>query len=326
MDKVSALSPDERRDLFSQTANQKNMTPAIVEKDFWVCWVLMKLFANPELSSKILFKGGTSLSKIFHAIERFSEDIDLVLDWRVLTRDDAEQKRSRTQQDKWNKNLVVKANDYIESDLLNYVRMSVGEFCRADVDEKDGEVINIHYPGVFDDQYLRPEIRLEIGPLASWIPHDQYDIVPYAAEAFPHVFSLPKCRVHAIKVERTFWEKTVILHKEAFRSIDSVQPLRHSRHYYDLAKMDENSAIREKAFVNIDLLEKVVQFKQQYYPSAWARYDLAKIGSIKLMPPTHLEKALREDYLAMRNMIFGECPTFDDVIDSIGFLEREINL
>ena len=158
MDKVSALSPDERRDLFSQTANQKNMTSAIVEKDFWVCWVLMKLFASPELSSKILFKGGTSLSKIFHAIERFSEDIDLVLDWRVLTQDDTEGQRSRTQQDKWNKNLVVKANDYIESDLLNCVRMSVGKFCRADVDEKDGEVINIRYPGVFDDQYLRPEI------------------------------------------------------------------------------------------------------------------------------------------------------------------------
>jgi predicted nucleotidyltransferase component of viral defense system len=88
MESVAQLSPKDRSDLFAETAARKGMTPAIVEKDFWVCWTLGRLFADPVLSRLLMFKGGTSLSKVFHLIERFSEDIDLILDWRVVVGED----------------------------------------------------------------------------------------------------------------------------------------------------------------------------------------------------------------------------------------------
>ena len=171
---------------------------------------------------------------------------------------------------------------------------------------------------------LRSEIRLEVGPLAGWIPHAEYFIVPYAAEVFPHLFSSAQCRVKAIKAERTFWEKVTILHREAFRLEKNKPQTRYSRHYYDLARMGR-SPVKQEAFRDLDLLKKVVEFKKQFYPSAWARYDLAMPGSMRLAPPVHVEKVLREDYEAMRNMVFGEYPAFDDILKEIRSLEGEIN-
>ena len=85
------------------------------------------------------------------------------------------------------------------------------------------------------------------------------------------------------------------------------------------------SSVKQEAFKDIDLLKKVVEFKQRFYPSAWAKYELAKPGSIRLMPPVHVEKVLREDYGAMRIMVFGEYPAFDDILKEIRILESEIN-
>lgn len=84
MDKIAIGSATDRRDLFLESASRLGMNPAIVEKDFWVCWILRRLFAEPTLKDHIVFKGGTSLSKVYGLIDRFSEDIDLILDWRLL--------------------------------------------------------------------------------------------------------------------------------------------------------------------------------------------------------------------------------------------------
>ena len=324
MNDVIKFSDEKRRELFSETGARKGMTSAIAEKDFWVCWVLRQLFTHPKLSSKILFKGGTSLSKVFNLIERFSEDVDLILDWRFVAQENPQEKRSNTKQDKLNHSMIVKAQEYIKLNVLNWVKESLGKVCQAEIDTDDESVINIQYPGVFEDQYLRPEIRLEIGPLAGWIPHGEYVISPYAAEVFPDVFSNALCKVKAIKAERTFWEKVTIIHREAFRREDNVQPSRYSRHYYDLARMCHSSVKRE-ALNSIDLLKRVVAFKQKFYSSAWARYDLAKPGSIKLIPADYVIKILRQDYQSMKNMIFGDYPEFNDILTSIKSLEDEIN-
>ena len=114
MESVARLSSAERRELFAETAARKGMTPAIAEKDFWVCWTFGRLFAHPELSRLLMFKGGTSLSKVFNLIERFSEDIDLILDWRVVIgEDDPLADRSNRQQEALNKTIETKAIDYI---------------------------------------------------------------------------------------------------------------------------------------------------------------------------------------------------------------------
>jgi hypothetical protein len=245
------------------------MTPAIVEKDFWVTWTLDKLFAHPEMSRLLMFKGGTSLSKVFGLIERFSEDIDLILDWNILTGEDPEAARSKAKQLKLNQEIDERGQNYIAGEMYQAVSVCLAPVCSCQVDADDRHVLNVRYPAAFGDEYLRPEVRLEIGPLASWLPFGEYTIRPYAAEAFPAIFIRAECRVKSIKAERTFWEKATILHHEAHRPEGNIQPPRNSRHYYDLARMAD-SPVKKAALADLGLLESVVEFKQRFYPRGWA--------------------------------------------------------
>ena len=231
MDRVARLPAAERRTVFSETAASMGVTPAVIEKDFWVTWVLDRLFRNPELARLLMFKGGTSLSKVYRLIERFSEDIDLILDWRVLRGEDPLAVRSRSSQERLNEAINEQAREYIGRELLGHVSMALGEMCHCEIESTDPHVINVRYPAAFPDAYLRPEVRLEIGPLASWLPHEERTIRCYAAEAFPQLFERTECSVRVIKAERTFWEKATILHHEAYRPAGNPQPPRYSRHY-----------------------------------------------------------------------------------------------
>ena len=185
-------------------------------------------------------------------------------------------------------------------------------------------MINVRYPAAFSDQYLRPEVRLEIGPLASWLPFETHPITSYAAQEFGGLFDIVSCEVPTIVAERTFWEKATILHHEANRPEGSTQPLRYSRHYYDLGMM-AMSDVKDKALSNIKLLEQVVEFKKRFYPRGWADYDSAATGSLKLIPSEHVYKVVKDDYRAMRSMIFGKYPEFDEIMDILQKLEDEIN-
>ena len=325
MESVARLSSAERRELFAETAVRKGMTPAIVEKDFWVCWTLGRLFAHPDLSRLLMFKGGTSLSKVFNLIERFSEDIDLILDWRVVVgEDDPLAKRSTTKQEALNKTIDVKAVDYVGGELLVMISGAVDPICRCELAADDLHALNVIYPAAFPDAYLRPEVRLEIGPLAAWMPCDHYRVQPYAAEAFPQVFKQADCAVQAIRAERTFWEKATILHHEANRPESSPQPLRYSRHYYDLAMMAA-APVKDAALADLALLADVVAFKQRFYRRPWAHYDLVKPGTFRLVPAEHVLAAVEKDYVQMRNMIFGRYPDFAEIMETLRALEAEIN-
>lgn len=326
MESVARLSSAERRELFAETAARKGMTPAIVEKDFWVCWTLGRLFAHPDLSRLLMFKGGTSLSKVFHLIERFSEDIDLILDWRVVVGEaDPLAVRSKSKQEELNETIEAKAIDYIGGELLALIAQAVDPICRCELADDDLHAINIIYPAIFSDDYLRPSgVLLEIGPLAAWLPFGTYKIKPYAAEAFSQVFTQAECTVHAIRAERTFWEKATILHHEANRPENNPQPLRYSRHYYDLAMMAA-APVKDAALADLALLEDVVAFKQRFYPRGWAQYDQAKPGTFRLVPAEHVLAAVEKDYVQMRNMIFGRYPAFAEIMETLRRLEVEIN-
>lgn len=325
MESVARLSSAERRELFAETAARKGMTPAIAEKDFWVCWALSRLFVHPDLSRLLMFKGGTSLSKVFHLIERFSEDIDLILDWRVVIGEaDPLAVRSKSKQEELNKMIEAKAIDYIGGELLTMIARAVDPVCRCELAADDLHVLNVIYPAAFSDEYLRPEVRLEIGPLAAWMPYDHYRIAPYAAEAFPQLFKQTDCGVQAIRAERTFWEKATILHHEANRPESSPQPLRYSRHYYDLAMMAA-SPVKDVALADLALLGDVVAFKERFYRRTWAQYDQAKPGTFRLMPSGHVLATVEKDYAQMRNMIFGRYPDFDEIMGALRKLEAEIN-
>jgi len=192
------------------------------------------------------------------------------------------------------------------------------------MDEKDRFSININYPSAFKDDALRPQILLEIGPLASWLPSGSYEVTPFVAEKFPTLFKQPKCSVNVVEAKRTFWEKATILHQEANRVKDKKIPLRHSRHYYDLAMM-ASSEVKDEALSDLELLEKVVEFKEKFYMSAWAKYEDAKVGTLKLLPPEFRYKELRDDYASMRSMIFDKYISFDEIISILRALEDEIN-
>jgi hypothetical protein len=324
MDRIARLPAAERSALFSETAADMGTTPAVIEKDFWVTWVLDRLFRNPELACLLMFKGGTSLSKVYQLIERFSEDIDLILDWRVLSGEDPLAVRSRSSQERLNEAINERAQAFIGGALLHRVSMALGDLCRCAIDSADPHVINARYPAAFSDRYLRPEVRLEIGPLASWLPHEERTIRCYAAEAFPQLFERTECSVRVITAERTFWEKATILHQEAHRPSGNPQPPRYSRHYYDIAKMVE-SPVKNAALADMALLANVVEFKERFYPRGWARYDLARPGTFRLVPEGHILAAVRDDYQAMANMIFGSIPEFDDMMTTLTKLQDEIN-
>jgi hypothetical protein len=141
---------------------------------------------------------------------------------------------------------------------------------------------------------------------------------------FPKAFRQASTPVRTIDAERTFWEKTTILHQEAHREPEKALPQRYSRHYYDLYRMSL-LPIREQAIARMDLLDEVVEFKKRFYRSPWANYDAAHPGGLRLSPASHCRKALAEDYASMRAMLFGSIPSFETIEQGLADLERQIN-
>lgn len=329
MDKVANLRADERRDLFAEAAARRAMKPAIMEKDFWVCWALKHLFEDRHRSPHLVFKGGTSLSKAYGLIERFSEDVDLILDWRMIgygqnATDPFQEFPSKTKQNQFNEQINAKAAEYIAETLVPLLGPAF-EACpdvAVQVDPTDPHTVVVAYPRAFDDAYIRPAVCLEIGPLASWVPSSLCTIKPYAASEFPKLFEAPTCEVRVTTAERSFWEKATILHQEAHRV--GKMPPRYARHYYDLSRL----AIRdvcEAALGDLELLADVVEFKKRFYPCAWANYDAARPGSMRLVPAEARLTDLVDDYAAMQEMIFGDAPSFDEIAQTLHALETRIN-
>ena len=331
---VAKSSSMEREVLFGNAAEKAGIrNPAIVEKDFWVCFTLDYLFHKSPWPQSFIFKGGTSLSKAYHVIERFSEDIDLIMDWRLLGYGINEpwEERSKTQQDKFNKKAVADASEFLtrtfapqmEKDMQNLIGQDVA--VRMDPDDNEQCTVNFFYPHVFNTNYLRQEIRLEIGPLAEWVPSHSVMITSTAAEQFAEAFKQKDTVVPTVDVERTFWEKVTILHKTAASYEQKGLPARYARHYYDLYQMS-CSNVKEKAFARRELLEQDVKFKLKFYYARNASYETAKIGTIRLVPSEAAIKDLKVDYEHMEGMIYGEIPSFDEIMDATAKLEEEINM
>ncbi len=325
MNRVVLLEAHEREEIFGETASRMGTTPAIIEKDFWVVWALDKIFTDEMLNKILIFKGGTSLSKAFNLIGRFSEDIDLILDWREVTQEDPNKERdSKSKQVKFNEQINEEAKQYIKERLLPHIEKLIGPICTCRIDEENPFNINISYPATFKDGYLRNEILLEIGPLASWLPYDSFAISPYIVDVFPTLFDRLSCQVNTILAKRTFWEKATILHQEVNRSEEKPLPLRYSRHYYDLAIMAKAN-VKNEALADLELLKQVVEFKNKFYPASWAKFNDAKPGSFRLVPSKSRIAELARDYKAMENMIFGKKLLFDEIMDTLKTLENDIN-
>ncbi len=328
MNRIATLPSENRMALFRQTAEKMSVTEQIVEKDFWVCWTLKQLFESP-LQNKLIFKGGTSLSKVYGVIERFSEDIDLILNWEGNPVGEPMEKRSKVKTKAFNEQLLAWSNTCIEEEIYPTITQFCKGICETTLKHADNgdTIVLIHYPQAFPtDSYLRPEIKLEIGALAAWDPHQSAVVTPYAAEHFPHLFIDKEARIQVTTAERTFWEKATILHAEAGRPESNRYRERYARHYYDMVMLARNEQIKAQALTNPALLEKVVEFKQRFYSgSAWCAYPDAKPGTFRLLPPPHFLSDLRKDYQEMKNMIYGEYPSLETILAELIKLQEEIN-
>jgi len=338
MDKVATMAANSRTDLFRETAARRRLPPALVEKDFWVCWVLKHLFSIKPFVGHVLFKGGTTLSKVFHLTERFSEDVDVAVDWEMLGfvgRRSPHAVMSKSKQAKLLDEMLVACQNYIAGEFLDTLRQRVtailgdsGSTATAWgllVDSDDPHSVHFRYPAVIEQVgYLKPSVVLELGTHAEFIPRDHYTIRSLAADEFPGMFDNPECLVVAIKAERSFWEKATILHQEFHRPGDKPVPAGYSRHYYDVAMM-ARSDVKQRALADMELLARVVAHKKQFYPRRWARYDLAVAGNFRVSPSHLWADALRRDYEEMKVMIFGEAPSFDEILATLKELEKEIN-
>ena len=324
MDKVALASDVERKSLFIDVADKIELSTFIVEKDFWVSWVLCKIFEDKELSQILCFKGGTSLSKAFGLIDRFSEDIDIILSQAVVLREgETWVQSSNTKQAEFNKIIEKRAGEYIKTKLKDKISKILGKICSINLPDNDENVLYVQFPRVFDYSYIQPDIKLEIGPLALWNPNERYTITSFIAKGLPEL-ELKNPIVPTIKPERTFWEKITILHHDHYRPESSLLQPRYSRHYYDVFKIGQTD-VKNRALADMKLLQEVIDFKKRFYPRGWARYDEATRGAVRLFPAKHNLALLAEDYTRMQKMIFGVAPEWNVILSYLEMLEQEIN-
>lgn len=305
----------------------------IVEKDFWVCWTLKALFALPVGNPTITFKGGTSLAKAYELIDRFSEDIDVAIDPDFFTSqghlDPEEPGISKTQRAKRMDGLDAACITYVATQLLptlskNFsTRLNSDEQWTLDFDPGDANTLLFSYPQSNPGNaygYLRDTVKIELGWRAKTAPAELKVIAPFLAE-IPTLLEYPQVTGTVLVPDRTFWEKVTALHAESFRAEPKAFI---SRHYSDVAAM-LRTAIGKQASRDLAMLEDVRVFKDSYYRVAWARYDLARPGSLVVIPSQERLRELASDYRNMRQMFLSEPPPFDAIIDELRAFEREIN-
>lgn len=336
MDKFATKPDAERHDILQEAANRHGISTIIMEKDFWVCWTLKRLFANLDLAPYITFKGGTSLSKAHHLIERFSEDIDLTISRQaphvVEGKSPMEEDISRKERGRRIEALKQKAQFFVAKNILpaleTDIRSALGKAVEwqvvSDENDPDRQTILFYYPKVFgkgEAGYIMPHIKLEFGARGETEPSNTETISPYVVEAFPSLFTEKACTVPTVSAERSFWEKATILH--ALYHGTKMRD-RMSRHYYDTYRMDQKG-ITEKALGNVALLAQVVRNKSVFFRDGKASYETAKIGSLRLVPEGAFLETLEKDYAAMSEMFMGESPSFDTIIDGLAALETRIN-
>jgi hypothetical protein len=336
---VIAASPRDRLDLFLTTANRLGAPVGNIEKDFWVCWTLNALYhERPAGAPRLLFKGGTSLSKAYGLINRFSEDIDV-----TVFRDDLDEtatieeleilpnKKRRARLDA----IRDACRAYIMGPLQEFLNARIAEAtdgsARVEVDsaDPDGQTLLVWYPEVErrDGAYVRPVVRIESGAKSALNPNRSIAIKPYISEETPE-FDLTIPAVTTIEASRTFWDKVVIAHGlrrwYERRGVLRQEGQRVSRHYYDLHCL-LNSEVGKTALADGKLGVDCVRHARMFFDRT--DYDLASAvpGTFALAPTDKMVDGLRTDYAKTTAMVFGTAPAFEEILASTTKIERVLN-
>ena len=326
------LSDQDRRDVLQTTATHLGQQAVVLEKDVWVCWALQALFAMPN-ALPMAFKGGTSLSKVFNAIYRFSEDVDITLDYRAFGEDfdpfhaDA----SRTALRRFSDRLRDHVRVYSHEVVLPYLKERLAEHPKPEAFgvelSDDGEKLWIRYPSAVEinNGYIESSVLIEFGGRNVIDPNQRHQVFPYIAEVVSGL-ELPLAEVVVLSPERTFWEKATLIHvacnKEAFES--GVNRL--SRHWYDLVMLSRHTC-GQQAIENRTLLSDVVKHKQIFFNASYAHYGRCLTGRMRLLPSAEFLAALQSDFEEMLDagMLYEKPPSFDELVAELAMLENTIN-
>ena len=336
---VISASKAERADLFL-TAAQRLGAPLInIEKDFWVCWTLNALYHRlPSNGPRLLFKGGTSLSKAHGLISRFSEDIDV-----TVFRDDLGHPASPAELTALSNKKRKAALEAISEDCRTFITTdmlkAVSEFLledtkgegRVEVDETDpsGQTLLVWYPRVdaADTGYVQAAIKIESGAKSALDPNKPMLIAPYIAEDVP-TLDLAVPGVTTIDAERTFWDKVVIAHglRNWFDRRGELKQdgQRVSRHYYDLHCMFETN-VGSNAASDLALGADCIEHAKTFFNRPDFNLASAAPGSFTLAPSGDMVGRLAGDYENTKAMIFGDAPDFDVLMRSIVEIEETLN-
>ncbi|MBW7893723.1 MAG: nucleotidyl transferase AbiEii/AbiGii toxin family protein [Opitutaceae bacterium] len=331
--------PAERRRLaFQQVDATMGLQAFSVEKDFWVCWTLRELFALPSIGEHLTFKGGTSLSKAWHLIKRFSEDIDLIIDKGPLgfagtaAPDQAPSKKQRKAR---LDALMVACRQWVQGKLQPALAARIAELLgpegwklEVDPDMADGQCLLFHYPSVFPPTgagYVPPKVKIELGARSDDWPHEEKLITPYVLDLFPDLDPDRTTSVRVLAAERTFWEKACLLHEETFRPADKPRKIRMARHYYDLWCL-LGAGIGERALADTALFARVAEHREIFFRYSWVDYSTHRAGSFRLVPGAGQKSGWQADYDEMRGpMFYGETPPFDEILAAVQNFQDRFN-
>jgi hypothetical protein len=340
---ILAADDATRRDLFMAAAQRLGTSGQNIEKDFWVCWTLDLLFNHLPPGPRLLFKGGTSLSKGFALIDRFSEDIDVT----VFRQDIGEPAEVAELEALSGKKRAARLDairaacqDYINNDLQPALAALVSKKLAAaglapdkarvepDPEDPDRQTLLLWYPKTIEaTPYIRSAVKIESGAKSALDPHQTLSHEPYVAPDVPDL-DLEVPDVTIVDPTRTFWDKVVILHGTR-RWFDHRGELRGagqrvSRHYYDLYRL-LNSATGQKAAEDIAIAADCIAHAQMFFYRKDFDLAHAKPGSFTLVPSEAMLPPLRADYRAMSGMLFGEAPDLNAIIEAIRRFEAALN-
>jgi hypothetical protein len=331
--------PAERRRLaFQQVDASMGLQAFSVEKDFWVCWTLRELFTLPGIGEHLTFKGGTSLSKAWRIIQRFSEDIDIIIDKAPLgfAGDASPDKATSNKQRRVRlENLMTAACTWVQRTLQPALAArlaaslgATGWKLELDPDLADGQCLLFQYPSVFPAGaagYIPPRVKIELGARSDDWPAEPKNLTSYVLEQFPALGHEPHVPVRVLAAERTFWEKACLLHEETFRPADKPRKLRMARHYYDLWCL-LRAGVGERALADMNLFNRVAEHREIFFRHSWVDYTTHKPGTFRLEPPAAHLPDWRADFQQMLGpMFFGEVPTFNEMIASAATFATRFN-
>jgi predicted nucleotidyltransferase component of viral defense system len=327
--KLFSLDQSSRLELFRAISNQTGIPPFAVEKDWWVIQCLAAVFSLP-IKNQLLFKGGTSLSKAWKLIQRFSEDIDLAIDRSFFGYQGSLTKQQRTA-------LRKTASAYsagplfemLQNEFLSRGFQHLGFYMQESPhSDEDPRVIEVHYPNIVQSPgYLSSKVLIEIGCRSLKEPYSVQTFGSFIDEMYPdRPFSDQLIQVPTVTPERTFLEKVFLLHEEFQKSSEKIRSERMSRHLYDVFKLSKSQSVLN-AINSRELYETIVQHRYEMTRISGIDYNKHHPQHIRILPPSEHEASWRRDYNRMREQMIYESnpPAYDALIEEILYVNSMIN-